>query len=390
MRAHNTRFVVLDSWRGVCALLVAVHNLNFGPWVPQATFVAHSWLFVDFFFVLSGFVITHAYLDKLGSVADVASFVLRRVGRLWPLQATILIALIGMWLVKSIIARLLHLPVDAASNELEHSLRSIIANFLLIQSFDVPSWRTWNTPSWSISTELWTYFLFALICLLSLARERSVLIIVACGVLVSGAMLFLFSPDFLGTNTDYAFFRCIYGFFIGHLVYRVWENPIRLSKGEIAETLAVISVFGFVLVTGGDIRSMAAPLVFGFAIWVFAQERGYLSNLLKARAFIQLGIWSYSIYMVHWLVRNIVVQLEGIVDKLVTRDAFPSYMSFNNPWTMRVVLAMYLVVVILLAAFTYRFVEQPGRRYFNRIADRVLKVVPNAGPVKGSAADGGY
>jgi hypothetical protein len=124
MRAHNTRFVVLDSWRGVCALLVAVHNLNFGPRVPQATFVAHSWLFVDFFFVLSGFVITHAYLDKLGSVADVASFVLRRVGRLWPLQVTILIALIGMWLVKPIIAHLFHLPVGAASNEFEHSLRS--------------------------------------------------------------------------------------------------------------------------------------------------------------------------------------------------------------------------------------------------------------------------
>ena len=57
------RFKTLDSWRGITALLVAVHNFGY----PQTTFVMHSSFFVDFFFVLSGFVISHAYMDKLKS-----------------------------------------------------------------------------------------------------------------------------------------------------------------------------------------------------------------------------------------------------------------------------------------------------------------------------------
>jgi peptidoglycan/LPS O-acetylase OafA/YrhL len=91
----STRFVALDSWRGICALLVAIHNLNFGSWLPQVAFVAHSTLFVDFFFVLSGFVISHAYLDKLACPRNVSRFILRRIGRLWPLHAATLAALVG-------------------------------------------------------------------------------------------------------------------------------------------------------------------------------------------------------------------------------------------------------------------------------------------------------
>jgi peptidoglycan/LPS O-acetylase OafA/YrhL len=78
------RFVALDSWRGVCAILAAIHNLNFGPWLPQVAFVANSSLFVDFFFALnlSGFVISHAYMDRLSCASDVIRFMLRRIGRL--------------------------------------------------------------------------------------------------------------------------------------------------------------------------------------------------------------------------------------------------------------------------------------------------------------------
>ena len=84
------RYQVLDAWRGICALLVAfVH-------VP----VAHAWqnaeafhslqLFVDFFFVLSGFVICHAYGRRLDVDRDWPGFMIRRFGRVWPLHAAVL------------------------------------------------------------------------------------------------------------------------------------------------------------------------------------------------------------------------------------------------------------------------------------------------------------
>jgi hypothetical protein len=67
---HSGRFLALDSWRGACAVLVAIHNfgtLSLRWHFADAPFPSHSSLFVDFFFVLGGFVITHAYIDKLNS-----------------------------------------------------------------------------------------------------------------------------------------------------------------------------------------------------------------------------------------------------------------------------------------------------------------------------------
>ncbi len=50
----------------------------------------NAWLFVDFFFVLSGFVIAYAYLDSLGTPRATRIFVIRRIGRVWPLHVVLL------------------------------------------------------------------------------------------------------------------------------------------------------------------------------------------------------------------------------------------------------------------------------------------------------------
>jgi peptidoglycan/LPS O-acetylase OafA/YrhL len=361
---RTPRFVALHSWRGVCALLVAVHNLNFGPWTPQTGFVLHSSLFVDFFFVLSGFVISHAYNERFVHPSDVAAFMLRRVGRLWPLHVAMLVTLVILHFSKFAVANLTHLNFDDSMTQEGHSLRTIATNLLLIQAFDIPSQLTWNAPSWTISTEFWTYFLFATICLSASGRRVSIFAITLIALLAAGVLLF-FSPTFLETNTDYAFFRCLYGFFVGCLVYKTWQTTPPRSGGVI-EVLVLLLTVGFVTVAGNDIVSMCAPLIFGLAVFVFAQEEGWISGMLSTRPFVQLGTWSYSIYMVHWLVRNVMVRGNDIVDKLIERQAIPSYVSLNHIGTTRVLLIIYLVVVISLAAVSYRFIEQPGRRYFNR------------------------
>jgi peptidoglycan/LPS O-acetylase OafA/YrhL len=365
----TTRFVALDSWRGVCALLVAIHNLNFGPWLPQVAFVAHSSLFVDFFFVLSGFVISHAYINRLSHRSDVIRFIVRRIGRLWPLHVAMLAALIGLLVVKFAAAALLHSNFDDPSAQDGHNIRTIVANLLLIQAFDVHSRLTWNAASWSISTELWTYILFAATCVLAGTHRTSVLIMGGIAVMAAG-VLFLFSPYFLETNADYAFFRCLYGFFVGHLTYRAWQVT-RLPSGGLLEILVLMLVVFFVLF-GADAISMVAPLIFGFAVMVFAREKGWISDLLTRPPFVQLGRWSYSIYMVHWLFRDILLGSNKIVETLIARHAIPSYMSLSSPWTMRVLLVGYLVGVVALAAVTYRLIEQPGRAFFNKISDALL------------------
>ena len=86
MAMQTSRFHVLDAWRGIAALLVALERLHAHGVFYSLPFVRNSYLFVDFFFVLSGFVIAHAYADKITDARSALTFALRRFGRLWPLH----------------------------------------------------------------------------------------------------------------------------------------------------------------------------------------------------------------------------------------------------------------------------------------------------------------
>lgn len=366
---NERRFVALDSWRGICALLVAVHNFSLWVGMPLAAFVAHSWLFVDFFFVLSGFVITHAYVDRLATAREAGVFLLRRLGRLWPLHVAVLATWVSLSLLKFAGARLLYLPLDAHFGD-PGMLRSVATNLLLVQAFDPSSWLTWNTPSWSISTELWTYLLFAVVCIASLNRRPSPLLMggIALGAAV---VLFLLSPSFLENSTDYAFLRCFYGFFSGHLVYRAWEALPRIRRGAGAlEILALALVMGFVLTVGDNAFSMVAPLIFGFAVWIFAHEEGSLSALFKTWPLVRLGTWSYSIYMVHLPVIEVLLRAAAFVGKSVS--GLINYLHLSYDLNLCALLIGYLIAVVALAATTYSWIEQPSRRSFYRLSERLL------------------
>src|SRR5262249_55412493 len=94
------RFRVLDSWRGICALLVALFHFMFPSHVAQSPLIHNGWLLVDFFFVLSGFVIAHAYADKLTGWAATVPFMIRRFGRVYPLHFATLMFFVAFELCK--------------------------------------------------------------------------------------------------------------------------------------------------------------------------------------------------------------------------------------------------------------------------------------------------
>src|SRR3569833_3759308 len=87
-----SRFEALDAWRGICAVIVVV--FHFTAMVPSSLehslFSRNGYLFGDFFFVRSGFVLCHSYRGKIGSFGDLKRFAIRRFGRVWPVHAVVL------------------------------------------------------------------------------------------------------------------------------------------------------------------------------------------------------------------------------------------------------------------------------------------------------------
>src|SRR5437899_2287510 len=152
----TNRFEALDGWRGVCASLVVLFHFHGHSPIYSSGLVRGSYLFVDFFFVLSGFVIAYNYARRLGDWPGVKRFLILRCGRVYPLHLFMLMCFVAYETL-----RLAEKP-DAFTGP--NSPAAVVSNVLLLQSMGVHDHLTWNGPSWSISTEWWTYVVFALVC----------------------------------------------------------------------------------------------------------------------------------------------------------------------------------------------------------------------------------
>jgi peptidoglycan/LPS O-acetylase OafA/YrhL len=370
------RYRALDAWRGVAALVIAASRLYVDSALWHSPLVRFSWPLVDFFFVLSGFVIAHAYLHRLDAPGAAGGFVLRRVGRLWPLHLFTLGVLVALeaakWLM---VAR--GIPSDTVPFTGDQAPAQLWPNLFLVQALG-PFPASWNTPSWSISVEFWTYLVFLAVVLT--ARSRLVLASVAL-VAVSLAVLSQ-APRGMESTFDFGLFRCLAGFFAGVVVHRVHEAlrgrlPGAFPAWSAAEAGAVLLVAAFLVVTPRTPLAYAAPAVMSLAVFVFAQERGALSRALSGRVGAALGRWSYSIYLVCPIVAIVIERAASLAERRLGRaiwgpgpEGVERLMSLG-PWANELVLAGYLALVLAASALTYRFVEAPARAWFNARAARL-------------------
>ena len=154
------RFKALDGLRGLCALTVALLHLYNHMQIAPPRFIGNSFALVDFFFVLSGFVLAHAFFEDLAANGEGGLFMLRRIGRLYPLHFFMLMLFLAIEIAKYIglAPRRDHGGAPFAA---ETTPASLASNLLLMQSLGLHDKVSWNFPSWSISVEFYVNLLFA-------------------------------------------------------------------------------------------------------------------------------------------------------------------------------------------------------------------------------------
>ena len=86
------KLLYLESLRGIAAASVALHHFSVNSILQNNYYVKNSYLMVDFFFVLSGFVIAYNYMDKLTNTKNLINFQIKRFLRLYPLHFLVLLA----------------------------------------------------------------------------------------------------------------------------------------------------------------------------------------------------------------------------------------------------------------------------------------------------------
>ncbi len=378
------RFVVLDSWRGIAACLVALFHLDAYSHLYGVPFLRNAWLFVDFFFVLSGFVIAANYQQRLLEGFGVGRFLLLRLGRLYPLHFTILTLFIVCELLR--VLRRILVPALALTNPValfstpQEAPDTILANLLLIQSLHLYDFLTWNLPSWSISTEFYTYVVFAL-CLVGLRKHAWIALPVA---MIGGPVLIaILSERNMDTHYDWGIIRCVYGFAAGTIswnIYRRWNGELRKRlSGSVVEWSALGLVVVFVSAADTTLLSIAAPYVFALVVLVFAFEAGTASAILKLRVPVFLGTVSYSIYMTHVFVERRIFDAGYQLEKLFHIDPFTHRVIDGQDivflgtrlWHGDIAYPGYLAMIIAMSYFTYRWIEKPAREWVrNRVHTR--------------------
>lgn len=375
MEERQVRFDALDSWRGIAALVVGLFHFQAQGYFYDLPIVRHGNLAVPFFFVLSGFVITHAYRNSLNDRGDGIRFVVRRFGRLYPLHFFTLMVLVALETLK-LVASNFGFNSSEGPFQNSNSVSALVANLFLLHAVIPFPDVSWNAASWSISTEFYTYLIFLAVYLATPRRHR----------VISAAVMFCLSGGFLlylertvpGLNVaaGMGMAQCVFGFFTGNLTYeaylRLRERPFLAGTvPELVATAMMVLLFWYKpRFISGDI------IAFGVVIFLFAMQGGAISRWLCNRVLQRLGELSYSIYLLHFIVFALLfvairlIQAKTGWPLLAMHDGL-EVMRFGPRWLMDVVALAYVGVVLVLAAMTYRWIEVPGRRYFNGIANRI-------------------
>lgn len=238
------------------------------------------------------------------------------------------------------------------------SFNGAMANLLLVHSWGIVDWLTWNYPSWSISAEWFAYLVVLVVGIRWLARRSRVWHLLLVLLLWIGMLLYAWNTGGgLDRFTTNSLVRVSAEFLAGCLLYRF----VHTYKANRLTNLSFVFGFGFfVALTQFDIRFeiLLLPLI------VLSLYSLWSGSVLGRAAFgnpviVYLGEISYSIYMVHPI-----VQFAG---NYIVREIDPATTP-KNAW---IILTLQVASVLLLSTVTYYSVEKPARRLVIKLYDHI-------------------
>ena len=326
---------------------------------------------VDLFFILSGFVLTWNYLDRMGeswSTRSTLRFLWLRLARVWPVYlVTMHVAAAFAIFTLYVGGHPLPPPVIESLNALSWLKQVLLTQLWFQPYFDGSSW---NGPAWSISAEWLAYLLFGGLVLIifriaSATRARGLMWLAVAAALAPTLLLLAHGVFY----TPWSWLpRIVMQFTAGALACAavrklVLTDRTQKAAGVVALLLGGAIVGGLYLLdanppgdmldAGGLVDVLFVPLVITLAIGA-----GPVPALLSTRVMVYLGHISFGLYMVHeivhtawnWAVLQFDIQLT------------PSW------WAKFVVIGLILFAGIAAAAL-YHVVEEPARRWMRRMVE---------------------
>ncbi len=361
-------YELLDGLRGVAALLVVWYHIfegySFAGNKPVEG-INHGYLAVDFFFILSGFVIAYAYDDRWGKSLTKKDFFKRRLIRLHPM--VIMGAIFGV---------ITFIVQGGVQWDGTHIANSAVMIALLLAMFLIPAYPgasyevrgngemfPLNGPSWSLFFEYVGNILYALF-IRRLSNIALTLLVAISGIALACFAIFDVSGygyigvgwTLDGVNFLGGFLRMIFPFSMGMLL---WHNfkPVKIRGIFWISTAVLFALFFVPEIEGkspisfnGLFEAICIIFIFPTIVWLAASGR---TTDRKSTAICKfLGAISYPLYMVHYPFMYLFYGML-INTKLYT---------FAETW--QVALTIYIWNIVL-AYITLKYYDEPFRKWLS-------------------------
>ena len=347
----------LDGLRGIFSLMIVFFHYReiFLPeFLRQIFFVRQSFTFVDFFFVLSGYVIAYNYND-LSTLSEFKNYMLKRFIRLFPLLFYTVTLMLSMDLIGNFVFPSLVENVDTLSTLF---LRYIDTLLFMNSSPILGSTSGINGVSWSISSEMISYFVFGLVSIIAAKKSKPyilLLIILAC------IAFSVYNGSHFNTG-DYGFIRGLISFNLGYFVYLLSLKQIKINNVfEYIIPVALLTVFYIMHYhLNGFNKQMFGlffiPIFFSISILILIKTNGRISTLLSKKPLLFLGDISYSLYLNHFLFLLIFPKIIFNLLKIP-----------QNTYTEILVFLVFLIFIIGYSKLKYIYIEKKGGSYLRNI-----------------------
>jgi peptidoglycan/LPS O-acetylase OafA/YrhL len=352
----------LTSLRFVAAMMIVLqHATQYFPWAQTVSGLPLA-QGVSFFFVLSGFILTHVYSKKKTTYGN---FIWARIARLWPVH--IVTCLMVLTLIRPDSQQL-------PGTGLFSPWLALASNLTLTQSlipFQLYTF-SWNSVSWSISTEMFFYLAFPFL-FVNIERTWHWKLAICAGFIVVYHLVVSLAgippaSGFKELNASFLTYASPlfrgFEFVLGMSSYVGWR---WLSRLKMTVTMANLLEVAAVLIVAGWYywaKNALAPLlqwsltfslwystcgacgIFAILIVAFASGKGLIGRFLSLRAFVWLGEISFALYMVHQILMKwfYLKNLEGKMEPAS--------------------IVLVIGACIFSAAILHHLVENPARKLF--------------------------
>lgn len=351
---QDDEILALTSLRGLAASCVVIFHMNYAfylhywhhdPGIILRTIFRVGYLNVDLFFVLSGYVITRAYLAWFHrpTLGGYLVFLSRRLARIWPLHLLTLLLFIG--------------AADCSGTA------TLVSNLAMVHAWGFIDHYSCNYPSWSISCEWFVYMIFPCLAWLMMPvtdiRLAFLLVVAALGGL--GALSYLEPSHTLDVTYELGPVRALCSFVIGGALCRAFA---KVRPSAVFDGLALLLAAGAAALAASGAYDFWVVSLFGPLVVSLSLAAGPVKRILSLGPAVWLGEISYSMYLLHhFLIEHLREQ----------------HVDLGTPFRVLLTLAM----IMAFSSVSYIWIEKPARQMLQRSLARFLS------PMRDEAARSG-